>query len=64
MADLKVYEIEATISLNFNFEVDAKNKEEAETQANEKLEKFMVHVRREFDSHDIYIESIEESQGH
>ena len=61
---MKVYEIEANITLNFNFEVDAKNKADAEKQANEQLEQFMVHVRREFDSHDIYIDSVEESEGH
>lgn len=64
MADLKVYEIEASITLNFNFEVDAKNKAKAEAQANERLEQYMVHVRREFDSSDIYIDSVEESEGH
>lgn len=64
MAELKVYEIEANITLNFNFEVDGKNRQEAEDEANKRLEQFMVHVRREFDSSDICIESVEESEGH
>lgn len=64
MAELKVYEIEASITLNFNFEVDAKNKAGAEAQANERLEHYMIHLSREFDSSDIYIDSVEESEGH
>lgn len=64
MADLKVYEIEANITLNFNFEVDAKNKTEAEAEANKRLEQYLVRCQREFDSSDIYIDSVEESEGH
>lgn len=62
--ELKVYEIEASITLDFNFEVDAKNKTEARALAQQKLEDFMVQVKREYDAVDIYIDSVEESEGH
>lgn len=65
MADLKVYEVEATIMLRYCFEVDAKTKAEADKIAREELEKNMVFISRDrYDTYDIDIEQIEESEGH
>lgn len=65
MAKLKVYEIEATIMLRYNFEVDATNKSNADDVAREELENKMAWISRDhYDTYDIDIEQIEESEGH
>ena len=65
MAEPKVYEVDATIMLRYCFEVDAKNRAEADEVAREQLEKQMVHISRDYyDTYDIDIEQIEESEGH
>lgn len=64
MADLKVYEIEASITLDFNFEVDASSRDSARVQAHQKLKQFLVGIKKEFDTSDIYIDSVTESEGH
>lgn len=65
MAEPIVYEIEATILMRYTFEVDAKNRAEADKVAREELEKNMAFISRDrYDSYDIDIEQIEESEGH
>lgn len=64
MADLTVYEIEASITLNFNFEVDASSRDSARVQAHQQLKQFLVGVKKEFDSSDISIDAVVESEGH
>ena len=65
MAELKVYEVEATIMLRYSFEVDAKNKSEAIDVATEELEQKMAWISRDhYDTYDIDIEQVEESEGH
>lgn len=63
--DLKVYEVEATVMLRYAFEVDAKNRADASTVARQQLEEQMVHISRDYyDTYDIDIEQVEESEGH
>lgn len=65
MADKKVYEIEATIMLRQNFEVDATNRSNAYDIAEQELEKIMTFIKRDcYESYDIDIEQVEESEGH
>jgi len=62
----KVYEVEATIMLRVSFEVDAKNKSDAYDVATEAIETgTMPFIKRDcYDSYDIDIEQVEESEGH
>lgn len=61
----KVYEIEATVMLRYTFEVDARSKADADGIARKQLEEQMVHISRDYyDTYDIDIEQIEESEGH
>jgi len=65
MSKLKVYEIEASVILRYSFEVDARTKDEAETAARTELEQQMVRISRDFyDTYEIDIEQVEESEGH
>ena len=65
MANLKVYEVEATIMLRRSFEVDAVNKSNAHEVATAQLEQEMAFISRDrCDSYDIDIEQVEESEGH
>lgn len=65
MADKKVYEIEATITLRYNFEVDANNESTADIAARGLLDQQMAQLSRGlYDTYDIDIEQITESEGH
>jgi hypothetical protein len=65
MSGLKVYEVEATTMLRHTFEIDAKNRAEAEKMARKELEKNMAFIGRDrYDTYDIDIEQVEESEGH
>lgn len=61
---MKAYEIEATVMLSFNFEVDALNKSTAEIEAGKQLKEYIVKCKKEYDGYEIVYDSIEESEGH
>ena len=66
MSKLKVYEVEATIMLRVSFEVDATSKANAYDVATKAIETgTMPFIKRDYyDSYDIDIEQVEESEGH
>ncbi len=65
MAKTKVYEIEATTLLRHSFEVDATSRAEADELAREALENNITFMSRDrYDTYDIDIEQVEESEGH
>lgn len=64
MADLKVYEVDATIMLRFCFEVDAKDKAGARDEGEKILKQHLATIKKEYDTADIDIEQVEESEGH
>lgn len=64
MAELKVYEVDATIMLRYCFEVDANSKANAHEVAQAELKKHLALLRKDYDTADIDIEQVEESEGH
>lgn len=60
----KVYEIEATITLEFNFEVDAKSNGDAHNEAAKVLRQHLAFIKKEYDSSEIDIVQVVESEGH
>lgn len=62
----KVYEIESTVTINFNYEVDAKDKNDAVQQARLKHKQFIESLKKDDDiaSTESSIDRYEESEGH
>jgi hypothetical protein len=61
---MKVYEIESSIILSFNFEVDAKDKADATAQANLAMKNYLATTKREYNEAEVTVDSVEISEGH
>lgn len=64
MSEERVYEVDSSVILRFCFEVDAPNRGAAQREATRRLESYISKLKKEYDTYDIDIEQVEESEGH
>ena len=63
---MKVYEVEATITLTYIWELDAPSVGQANKLAADEMRKMLANIKKDdaLDSTDISIDSVQESEGY